>query len=79
MSGSATIHASMHWVIKCTRSTASLSDQPSWLANIGERGVRTIEDARRYIEWGYRFVAVGTDIGLLAKNADALAAAFRKK
>jgi 4-hydroxy-2-oxoheptanedioate aldolase len=36
-------------------------------------------DARRYIEWGYRFVAVGTDIGLLAKNADALAAAFRKK
>ena len=36
-------------------------------------------DARRYIEWGYRFVAVGTDIGLLARNADALAAAFRKK
>lgn len=35
-------------------------------------------DARRYIEWGYRFVAVGTDIGLLARNADALAAAFRK-
>jgi 2-keto-3-deoxy-L-rhamnonate aldolase RhmA len=35
-------------------------------------------DARRYIEWGYRFVAVGTDIGLLAKNTDALAAAFRK-
>jgi len=39
----------------------------------------TVEaDARRYIEWGYRFVAVGTDIGLLARNADALAAAFRK-
>ena len=36
-------------------------------------------DARRYIEWGYRFVAVGTDIGLLARNADALAAVFRKK
>lgn len=36
-------------------------------------------DARRYIDWGYRFVAVGTDIGLLARNADALAAAFRKK
>lgn len=35
-------------------------------------------DARRYIEWGYRFVAVGTDIGLLARNADALATAFRK-
>ena len=36
-------------------------------------------DARRYIEWGYHFVAVGTDIGLLARNADALAAAFPKK
>ncbi|WP_315831520.1 HpcH/HpaI aldolase/citrate lyase family protein [Bradyrhizobium prioriisuperbiae] len=31
-------------------------------------------DARRYIEWGYHFVAVGSDIGLLAKTADALAA-----
>ena len=38
-------------------------------------GVET--DARRYIEWGYRFVAVGTDIGLLAKHADALAASFK--
>jgi 4-hydroxy-2-oxoheptanedioate aldolase len=35
-------------------------------------------DARRYIEWGYRFVAVGTDLGLLAKGADALAGAFAK-
>jgi 4-hydroxy-2-oxoheptanedioate aldolase len=34
-------------------------------------------DARRYIEWGYGFVAVGSDLGLLAKNADALAAAFK--
>jgi 4-hydroxy-2-oxoheptanedioate aldolase len=35
-------------------------------------------DALRYIEWGYRFVAVGTDIGLLAKNADRLAASFKR-
>jgi 4-hydroxy-2-oxoheptanedioate aldolase len=35
-------------------------------------------DARRYIQWGYRFVAVGTDIGLLAKNADMLAASFKE-
>jgi 4-hydroxy-2-oxoheptanedioate aldolase len=35
-------------------------------------------DARRYIEWGYRFVAVGTDIGLLAKAADGLAGAFKR-
>jgi len=33
-------------------------------------------DARRYIEWGYRFVAVGSDLGLMAKHADALAKAF---
>lgn len=34
-------------------------------------------DARRYIEWGYRFVAVGSDLGLLTKHADALARTFR--
>ena len=35
------------------------------------------EEARRYIEWGYLFVAVGADVGLLALNADALAKKFR--
>jgi 4-hydroxy-2-oxoheptanedioate aldolase len=34
-------------------------------------------DTRRYIEWGYRFVAVGSDLGILTKNADALAKAFK--
>ncbi|HWW46650.1 MAG TPA: HpcH/HpaI aldolase/citrate lyase family protein [Xanthobacteraceae bacterium] len=34
-------------------------------------------DTRRYIEWGYHFVAAGTDLGLLAKNADALARTFK--
>lgn len=34
-------------------------------------------DARRYIEWGYRFVAVGSDLGILVKGADALAKAFK--
>ena len=34
-------------------------------------------DARRYIEWGYRFVAVGSDLGLLTKHADSLAKSFR--
>lgn len=33
-------------------------------------------EARRYIDWGYTFVAVGSDIGLLAKTADALAKNF---
>ena len=35
------------------------------------------EEARRYIDWGYLFVAVGSDVGLLAKNADALAKKFK--
>jgi 4-hydroxy-2-oxoheptanedioate aldolase len=35
------------------------------------------EEARRYIEWGYLFVAVGADVGLLARNADALARKFK--
>ena len=36
------------------------------------------EEARRYIEWGYTFVAVGSDLGLVAKGADTLAAKFKK-
>ena len=35
------------------------------------------DDARRYIDWGYLFVAVGADVGLLARNADALAKKFK--
>ena len=35
------------------------------------------EDARRYIGWGFTFVAVGSDGGLLARGADALAKAFK--
>jgi 4-hydroxy-2-oxoheptanedioate aldolase len=34
-------------------------------------------DARRYIEAGYRFVAVGSDMNVLARNTEALAAAFK--
>jgi 4-hydroxy-2-oxoheptanedioate aldolase len=35
------------------------------------------EEIRRYIDWGYLFVAVGSDIGLLGKNADALAKKYK--
>jgi 4-hydroxy-2-oxoheptanedioate aldolase len=35
------------------------------------------DEVRRYIEWGYLFVAVGADVGLLAKSADALAKKFK--
>jgi 4-hydroxy-2-oxoheptanedioate aldolase len=35
------------------------------------------EEVRRYIDWGYQFVAVGADVAVLAKNADALAKKFK--
>ena len=35
------------------------------------------DEARRYIDWGYCFVAVGSDVGLLTKGADALAKTFK--
>ena len=35
------------------------------------------DDIRRYIDWGYQFVAVGADVGLLARHADALAKKFK--
>lgn len=35
-------------------------------------------DARRYLEWGYAFVAVGADMGLLRRAADDLAARFKQ-
>ncbi len=35
------------------------------------------EEAKRWIEAGFTFVAVGSDIGLLIKNADALAKSFK--
>jgi len=36
------------------------------------------DEARRYIEWGYTFVAVGSDLGILTRGADTLAAKFKK-
>jgi 4-hydroxy-2-oxoheptanedioate aldolase len=36
------------------------------------------DEARRYIDWGYTFVAVGTDTVLLARAADSLASKFKK-
>ena len=35
------------------------------------------EEIRRYIDWGFLFVAVGSDIGLLAGNSTALAKKFK--
>ena len=35
------------------------------------------EEAKRYIDWGFLFVAVGADVGLLTKGADMLVKAFK--
>jgi 4-hydroxy-2-oxoheptanedioate aldolase len=35
------------------------------------------EEVRRYIGWGYTFVAVGSDVALLGRGADALAKKYR--
>ena len=35
------------------------------------------DHAKRYIEWGFQFVAVGSDINLLVKGSDALVQQFK--
>jgi 2-keto-3-deoxy-L-rhamnonate aldolase RhmA len=59
---------------------AAIHDAVARLKKLGKpAGILTgnEEEARRYIEWGFLFVAVGADVGLLAKNADALAKRFK--
>ena len=59
----------------------AIEDVAKRLKKLGKpAGILTpvIEEAQRYIEWGYTFVAVGSDLGLLAKGADTLAAHFKQ-
>ena len=59
---------------------AAIKDAVTRLKAVGKpAGILTgnEEEARRYIDWGYLFVAVGADVGLLAKNADALCKRFK--
>ena len=59
---------------------AAMKDAVERLTKVGmPAGILTSneEEARRYIDWGFLFVAVGSDVGLLAKNADALAKKFK--
>lgn len=59
---------------------AALEDAVKRLEAVGKpAGILTLseEEARRYIGWGYTFVAVGSDIGLLGRGADALAKRFK--
>ncbi len=59
---------------------AAIKDAAQRLATAGKpAGILTLneEEARRYIDWGYTFVAVGIDLALLARGADALAKTFK--
>jgi 4-hydroxy-2-oxoheptanedioate aldolase len=58
----------------------ALEDAVQRLKAVGKpAGILTVneEEARRYIGWGYTFVAVGSDVGLLSRGADALAKKFK--
>jgi len=60
---------------------AALEDAVRRLKKIGKpAGILTPneEEAKRFIAWGYTFVAVGADLGLLARSADALAKRFKQ-
>jgi 4-hydroxy-2-oxoheptanedioate aldolase len=59
---------------------AALKDAVDRLKALGKpAGILTanVEEADRYLDWGYGFVAVGVDIGILARGADALAKRFK--
>ena len=58
----------------------ALEDAVRRLKKIGKpAGILTPneEEAKRFIAWGYTFVAVGADLGLLARGADALSKRFK--
>jgi 4-hydroxy-2-oxoheptanedioate aldolase len=58
----------------------AIEDAAQRLSAIGKpAGILTVdeEEARRYIGWGYKFVAVGADLRLLSRAADALAKSFK--
>jgi len=59
---------------------AAMKDAAQRLAKVGKAaGILTgVEaEAKRYIEWGYNFVAVGTDTVLLRTAADNLVRTFK--
>jgi 4-hydroxy-2-oxoheptanedioate aldolase len=59
---------------------AVIKDAVTRLKKVGKpAGILTgVEDeVRRYIEWGYLFVAVGSDVGVLASNTAALAKKYK--
>jgi len=60
--------------------TAALQDAVRRLKAVGKPAgilITNEDDAKRCIAWGYTFVAIGSDAGLLAKSADHLVKRFR--
>ena len=64
-------HEAVQSAIRAARDTLQAAGTPAGILAV------TPEDAARYIEWGFAFVAGGVDTGLLAKASDALAARMR--
>ncbi|MDE0253513.1 MAG: aldolase/citrate lyase family protein, partial [Rhodospirillaceae bacterium] len=61
---------------------AAIRDAADRLKATGKpAGILTVnpDEARRYIDWGFTFVAVGIDLLLLARGADALRADFGER
>jgi 4-hydroxy-2-oxoheptanedioate aldolase len=64
-------HADVQAAIKRAAETLKRVGKPAGILTPVE------DEARRYIDWGYTFVAVGSDMGVLLKNSDELRAKFR--
>jgi 4-hydroxy-2-oxoheptanedioate aldolase len=81
--GPADLHASMGYVgeIANPKVKPIIDDALRRIRKSGKApGILTPseEDARRWLECGALFVAVGADVGILARGAEALAAKFKK-
>jgi 4-hydroxy-2-oxoheptanedioate aldolase len=64
-------HEDVQSAIKQAVDTLKAAGKPAGVLTPNE------EEARRYIDWGFTFVAVGIDLLLVARGADALAARFK--
>jgi len=64
-------HAEVQAALQQSVKRLQAAGKPAGILTLSE------EEARRYISWGYTFVAVGSDIGLLGRGADALARTFK--
>jgi 4-hydroxy-2-oxoheptanedioate aldolase len=66
-----TWHADVQAALKGAARRIVAAGKPAGILSINEA------DTRRYVDWGYRFVAAGVDVVLLARATDALAKQFK--